>query len=339
MLDNDCYKFTMQKGLLFCPIVGEKTAVYKLFNRGPKLSFSSNTIRRAMENAYGGSSFELCNIFGKTYYSCLEEMSKPHVSEAGNEIFIRGKWQDAILMEVPLMAAISEESSKHKFPSQGLDYVYQQAELLKQNDIQFAEGGTRRRCSAEFQDEVVNLLSNYPNFIGTSNVGLALKYNVRPVGTIAHEMYMGTSALAAISLVSSANATLPMATLTDTHTTESFVKNDQFAKIAEMCSVFRQDSGCPEKWAETMMQAFSEIGIDPTSKTFIFSDSLNAERCVEINNYIHDRYSNSPELSFLIGTNFTNPNEERPNFVIKLVRLDGKKCVKIGDGDGKRTEW
>ena len=59
----------------------------------------------------------------------------------------------------------------------------------------FAEFGCRRRLSREWEDEVVHrLVTETKRCMGTSNVYFAMKYNVTPVGTYAHEfvqMYQG----------------------------------------------------------------------------------------------------------------------------------------------------
>ena len=62
-------------------------------------------------------------------------------------------------------------------------------------NFRFAEFGCRRRLSAEWEDEVVRrFATETKNMVGTSNVYLAMKYNLTPIGTYAHEfvqMYQG----------------------------------------------------------------------------------------------------------------------------------------------------
>ena len=59
----------------------------------------------------------------------------------------------------------------------------------------FAEFGCRRRLSREWEDVVVRRLAKETkNCVGTSNVYLAMKYDLTPIGTYAHEyvqMYQG----------------------------------------------------------------------------------------------------------------------------------------------------
>ncbi|MBQ9544631.1 MAG: nicotinate phosphoribosyltransferase, partial [Clostridia bacterium] len=63
----------------------------------------------------------------------------------------------------------------------------------------FAEFGCRRRLSLEWEDEVVRRLAfETKNCVGTSDVYLAKKYNIKPIGTYAHEfvqMYQGIDSI------------------------------------------------------------------------------------------------------------------------------------------------
>ena len=53
--------------------------------------------------------------------------------------------------------------------------------------FKFAEFGCRRRLSREWEDVVVRrFCQETQNCVGTSNVYLAMKYNVTPIGTYAH---------------------------------------------------------------------------------------------------------------------------------------------------------
>ena len=62
-------------------------------------------------------------------------------------------------------------------------------EPKRANNFAFFDFGVRRRFSGEWQDEVVETLQReLPQFFkGTSNVYLARKYNLVPIGTMAHE--------------------------------------------------------------------------------------------------------------------------------------------------------
>ena len=72
--------------------------------------------------------------------------------------------------------------------------TYNKAERLLQAGCVFSDFGTRRRASFKAEDVVVRAMKDCYNscewpgkFVGTSNVYLAMKHDVVPVGTMAHE--------------------------------------------------------------------------------------------------------------------------------------------------------
>jgi nicotinate phosphoribosyltransferase len=77
---------------------------------------------------------------------------------------------------------------------------------------------------------------------------------------------------------------------------------------------------------------YQNMGIDPLSKTLLFSDSLNFPRMLEI----YNRFKGRIRLSFGIGTNLMNDVGNEPiNIVIKMVAANGKPVAKISDEPGK----
>lgn len=208
--------------------------------------------------------------------------------------------------------------------------------------FKFAEFGCRRRLSREWQDEVVrSLKSEVPNMVGTSNVYLAMKYNLLPVGTYAHEfveMYQGI-------------AKIPVAfgnyyamkdwyeeyrgdngvALTDTLTTDLFLL-DFDRSMSNNFSGVRHDSGDPYEWGEKMIKHYEKYGIDPKTKTLLFSDSLNFEKAQNL----YDYFKNKARVSFGIGTYCTNNTDvEALNIVIKLQYVNNRPVAKISDAPGK----
>ena len=81
------------------------------------------------------------------------------------------------------------------------------------------------------------------------------------------------------------------------------------------------------------------MGIDPLSKTIIFSDALNYEKVARITEYCRNKIG----MSFGIGTNFTNDVGPEPlNIVIKMTETLPEKgpwipVVKLSDEKGKYT--
>lgn len=110
---------------------------------------------------------------------------------------IEGYWYRTILWEVPLMSLISElyyvlTAQKRVDDDKVKDITRRKMEAYKALDIKIAEFGSRRRHSYRVQEMVVETLQKYggANYIGTSNVRLAMDYNVIPIGTHAHEWFM-----------------------------------------------------------------------------------------------------------------------------------------------------
>lgn len=125
------------------------------------------------------------------------------------EYLIKGLWLDTILYEIPLLALTSEAyfmfSDKDWEYSNQIDKAYRKGLKLLEHGCVFSEFGSRRRRDYHTQDLVMTGLSRAAEeaksqglsgvFTGTSNVHFAMKYDVNPVGTVAHEWYMTIAAI------------------------------------------------------------------------------------------------------------------------------------------------
>ncbi len=122
---------------------------------------------------------------------------------------ITGSWVDTILFEIPLLALTSEAY----FRFCDTDWTYKRQEekacqkgaRLLQHGCLFSEFGTRRRRDYRTQDLVLQGLTRAADegkeqgwkgkLSGTSNVHFAMKHGITPVGTVAHEWFMGIAAI------------------------------------------------------------------------------------------------------------------------------------------------
>lgn len=215
-------------------------------------------------------------------------------------------------------------------------------------DVVFAEFGTRRRHSYRVHDLVMKTLtkSHRYNFSGTSNVHFAMKYQVKSIGTHAHEWFMfhaaeyGFKMSNAMSLehwVDVYRGDLGVA-LSDTYTTDVFFK--QFdTKFAKLFDGVRHDSGDPIEFANKTIEHYKKFGINPLSKYIIFSDGLTPEKVETITKACKGRIG----ISFGIGTNLTNDVGLVPmNIVMKLTEVLTSdnvwvKTVKLSDEPKKHT--
>ena len=208
--------------------------------------------------------------------------------------------------------------------------------------FRFAEFGCRRRLSREWEDEVVRrFASETGNMVGTSNVYLAMKYGLTPIGTYAHEFVQMYQGIPSIPLAFTNHFAMQDwydeykgdngTALTDTVTTDLFLLDFDRSMVNNYTGV-RHDSGDPYVWGEKMIAHYRSYGVDPKTKTLLFSDSLNFDKAQEIFDHFKDR----AKVSFGIGTFVSNDTSaEALNIVIKLQSVGGNPVAKLSDCDGK----
>lgn len=291
---------------------------------------------------------------------------------------ITGLWIDTILYEIPLLALVSEAYFKFVDTDWNHDG---QVEKAKQKGLQLLEGGcffsefgSRRRRDYKTHELIMKGLIDAQKeaqgkdfkgkFSGTSNVHLAMKFGVAPVGTVAHEWFMGIAALTSDYANANEKAlqywtgafgqgVLSIA-LTDTFGTPAFLRaftrpapkshttdsiSDNNPSYAQIFTGTRQDSGDPLEFIKLMRSFYDAQGIkDP--KTIVFSDSLNVEKCIQ---YKEATQAAGLTPAFGVGTFFTNDfihlgTREKSvplNIVIKLSNAKGVPAVKLSDDKGK----
>ncbi|WP_079228752.1 nicotinate phosphoribosyltransferase [Pseudomonas putida] len=269
-------------------------------------------------------------------------------------IRVRGPWLHVILYEIPLLAIISEVRNRNRYGDvvieqvgerlyQKLDWLKAEASAEELAGFQLADFGTRRRFSYRVQEEVVHILKHdFPGrFVGTSNVHLAREYELKPLGTMAHEWFMAHQQLGPRLVDSQAAALegwvreyrgLLGIALTDCITMDAFM-GDFDLYFAKLFDGLRHDSGDPLVWAEKAIAHYERLGIDPKGKTLIFSDGLDFAKALGLYRALHERIN----VSFGIGTRLTCdiPGVEPMNIVIKMTDCNGAPVAKISDSPGK----
>lgn len=124
-------------------------------------------------------------------------------------IHTEGLWLDTILYEIPLLALVSEAYFKFvetDWSHAGqVEKAYHKGRSLLEAGCIFSEFGSRRRRDYHTQDLVLQGLrraadegskSGWPGKLsGTSNVHFAMKHELPPIGTVAHEWFMGVAAI------------------------------------------------------------------------------------------------------------------------------------------------
>lgn len=208
--------------------------------------------------------------------------------------------------------------------------------------FEFFDFGVRRRFSATWHDEVVGTLAReVPEFFkGTSNVELARKYGLVPIGTMAHE-YLQTFQAVGIQLRQSQRAALEAwvqeyrgdlgIALTDVIGMDAFLADfDRY--FAKLFDGLRHDSGDPALWGEKALAHYEALKVDARSKRLVFSDGLDFDRALTLWKHFSDRV----KTGFGIGTHLTNDLGLEPlNIVMKLVRCNDQPVAKLSDSPGK----
>jgi len=363
--DTDLYKASM--GNCVFENYPKATASYEFVCRsGENLGFLTGQAReqhQMMQNSclsFSDGEFGLLRSLGWLGEAYLGEMAKgfcldqPNVRIWDNSgklgIVVHGLWYEAMMLEVPLLATVNELYFRHIFGeepeglfAEGERRLRNKIALLKQYPrVKVADFGTRRRFSAKWHDTVVRILSEElpGQFVGTSNIMLAHKYGVKPIGTMAHEFVSGhLSLVPSVRLAQSRALYTWLQTyktnlgivLSDTFTSKAFF-TDFDVVLARAFSGVRQDSGDPVLFCKRAIAHYNLMGIDSRTKTVIFSDSLTVPKAIEI----WKQFAGMIGMSFGIGTNLTNDLGPAPlNIVIKMTHCDGKPVCKISDDVGK----
>ena len=254
------------------------------------------------------------------------------------------------LYEVPILAIVSEMLTNKQGPinvSEAIDKLDIKINIANEHGLKFSEFGTRRRASASLHELIVQRLKEKCpiNCVGTSNVYFAMKYNMTPIGTFPHEWimfhgacwgYQEANYLGMRDWVRTYDGNLGIF-LMDTYTSKVGLKNMSL-KFAKLFDGVRQDSGDEYRIGNEVIKRYKELGIDPTTKTIVFSNALDFNKYLDIHNYFTGRI----RISAGIGTNITNDVGYKPaNIVMKLsnCRLNAnqewRKCIKISDDLGK----
>ncbi|WP_083025777.1 nicotinate phosphoribosyltransferase [Vreelandella lionensis] len=369
LLDNDFYKITMQNAVIKrFPYAHARCAFIDrgehAFPEGFGEALRGEVDRMATlrlsdeEKRYLQTT---CPYLDPTYLDFLAgfryDPSEVTIEQQGSELSVvmEGPWYRTILWEVPLMALISELWYQLRGVSVSEDdealieqRTREKIELYRQHGLKIAEFGTRRRFSFAVHDRVVKALRHYGGeaFSGTSNVLLAMRHGVKPIGTHAHEWFMFHGARFGFKMANSLalehwvdvyRGDLGIA-LTDTFTTRAFFESFD-KKFAKLFDGVRHDSGDPIEFADATIAHYQRLGINPLSKTIIFSDALTPEKVERIRAFCQGRIG----MAFGIGTNFTNDIGVAPmNMVIKMVeaRPEGQgwlPVVKLSDVPTKNT--
>jgi nicotinate phosphoribosyltransferase len=366
LLDTDLYKFTMMQVVLHHFPAAQVEYRFKCRTPGIDLTPCIDEIRveiqalcslrfRERELAYLRSMRFIKSDF--VDFLGIFQMNEKYISVSPSaadngeiDITVRGPWLHTILFEIPVLAVVNEIYFRKTQPIP--DYAAGRQRLTDKigliggvsglTDCKIADYGTRRRFSRVWHEEVIGTLREKlgPQFAGTSNVSLAMRHNLTPLGTMAHEYLQACQALGPRLRDSQIfgfevwakeyRGDLGIA-LSDVYGFDAFLRDfDMY-----FCKLFdgvRHDSGDPFAWGERMIAHYVTNRVDPQTKTLIFSDGLDFTRVVEL----YQRFRDRVRLAFGVGTNLTNDLGYVPlQIVIKMVRCNGQPVAKLSDTPAK----
>jgi nicotinate phosphoribosyltransferase len=364
LLDTDAYKLHMQQAVFHHYYDVHVAAEFRC--RGDDLlGIYAEAIREqvdAMQHlALSEEEFQWLSglpFFKADYLAWLKtfrfDPSQVDISNDNGKLNIRlsGPWREVILWEVPLLAVISELVHRFRSPEANVQLALAHLESkladfrtltadLDLSAFRLMDFGTRRRFSRDVQQAIVERLQQEPWFIGTSNYDLARRLSLTPMGTQAHEWFQAhqqISPVLANSQIAALRAWLDEypnqlgIALTDCITMDAFLR-DFGPDFATRYQGLRHDSGDPVQWGEKAIAHYERLGIDPLSKTLVFSDNLDLPKAL----LLYRHFASRVQLGFGIGTRLTCdiPGVKPLNIVIKLVECNGKPVAKLSDSPGK----
>lgn len=274
------------------------------------------------------------------------------VTASGPQVHVMG-------FEIPVLAIVNELYFRRLAAIHGPDALLGEARQRLQAKITllrnasanmdrlrhpfaFFDFGLRRRFSAAWQDEMVaTLAAEVPQYFkGTSNVYLAKKYRLTPIGTMAHE-YLQTFQAVGVQLKGFQKAALECwvqeyrgdlgVALTDVVGMDAFLA-DFDLYFAKLFDGLRHDSGDPVVWGEKALAHYARLRLDAHTKRLVFSDGLDLPTALRL----HQHFADRAPTGFGIGTNLSNDTGLQPlNIVMKLVTCNGQPTAKLSDSPGK----
>ncbi|OZS42601.1 nicotinate phosphoribosyltransferase [Photobacterium sanguinicancri] len=365
LLDTDAYKLHMHQAIFHQYPETEVVAEFHCRSKEDlRPYFEAIQAQLAQFDSLSFTKDELTYLstlgfFQQDYLTFLETFSlnsqQVELDVSGDQLAIKitGKWLDVIFWEVPLLAIICEVRCAARYPEvtpeaaiiqlkSKIDHFYQHAEGTDLSDFALVDFGTRRRFSKAVQHHVVDYLADhFPYFKGTSNYHLARTRGLTPMGTQAHEWFQAHQQLTG-ELADSQQLALNRwlqeypdslgIALTDCINMDAFLR-DFDLRLSNRFVGLRHDSGDPVTWGEKAIAHYEALGIDPMTKSLVFSDSLTLDKALAIYKHFYGRTN----VSFGIGTQLSCdlPNVDTLNIVLKLTQCEGRPVAKISDEPGK----
>jgi len=367
LLDTDLYKFTMMQVVYHQFKGAEVEYHFRCRNKGidliPYMSEIEEEIAAYCELQFTNHELGVLSKmrFLKKDFIDFLELYRPrmrHVkvvrsaTESGAiDIVLNGPWLFTIPFEVPILAIVSEVYFRNTVDvdesiANGKEILIEKIKIATAesdfDSFRFNDFGTRRRFSRAWHEQVVDTLKGVMpvQFVGTSNVALADRYQLNIMGTMAHEYLQACQALGPRLRDSQVFAFDKWAdeyqgdlgiALTDVIGMDQFLQ-DFNLKFCKLYDGMRHDSGDPFIWGEKAIAHYKANRIDPMTKNLVFSDGLTFPKAMELQSHFLGR----AKTTFGIGTYLTNDMGFAPlNNVMKMTHCNGQPVAKRSDSPGK----
>lgn len=367
LLDTDLYKFTMMQAMLHAfpsniadyrfvcrntpeyPLAELEADVNEQLDHLCTLRFDAGELAYLAQRPYLKMDFiqflKLFQFDRSAIQVLTDNSGQLIISAVGAQVYVMG-------FEIFVLSIVNElyfrRFASPLVEAEGRKRLAAKIDLLKQMPVnkkhpfEFFDFGVRRRYSRVWQDEVVRtLVEAVPEYFkGTSNVALARKYGITPIGTMAHE-YLQTYQAVGVQLSKFQKAALEGwvqeyrgdlgVALTDVVGMDAFLADfDRY--YALLFSGLRHDSGNPVVWGEKALAHYEKLRIDANTKRLVFSDGLDVPTAISLHQHFGDRV----QTGFGIGTNLSNDVGLKPlNIVMKLINCNGLPTAKLSDSPGK----
>jgi nicotinate phosphoribosyltransferase len=369
LLGTDLYKFTMLQPMLHSMPANQ--AEYRFLCRNEP-AFPLSDIRDEVERqieylcTLRFTEDELQYLGGLRYmrsdfidYLRIFQLQRRYITVATDAdhlvIVAKGPQIHVMLFEIFVLAIVNESYFRRMATLdvlvEGRRRLQEKIRLLRdfgaqgakrRHPFEFFDFGVRRRFSAAWQEEVVATFAQaVPEFFkGTSNVYLAKKYGLVPIGTMAHE-YLQTFQATGVQLKGFQKAALENwvqeyrgdlgVALTDVVGVDAFLA-DFDLYFAKLFDGLRHDSGDPVAWGEKALAHYERLKVNAHTKRLVFSDGLDLPAALGL----YEHFANRIQTGFGIGTNLSNDVGLTPlNIVMKLVSCNGQPVAKLSDSPGK----
>ena len=294
-----------------------------------------------------------------------------HIEQAPDgqlAISIRGKWYSTIMWEMPVLSIVSELMHLHRgdLERYDADVEYERAvdkaRQILRGGLVLGDMGTRRRLSFVHHDNVIRAMKATADaggeqvdgvfvpwkgrIVGTSNVYLAMKYGLVPMGTMSHQIIEFEEN---VSGIFECNFNV-MRKFSDVYDGDNGIYlydcfgdkvffNNLSKRMALMFVGLRVDSGVEEEQTEKIIEKYKQLGINPATKQVIYSNGLNIERALEIHRFVDGRVQDSYGMGTFLTCDVLGCKPM--NIVVKLTkcRITEKRewhdCVKLSCDKGK----